>query len=69
MEVVDEAAEFDLLKPEEVADILGVKPRTLQDWAQKRKGPPFVQVGTDRNRRYRRSDLKAYIDAQVVQTS
>ena len=58
-----------LLSPGQVADMLGVSERTLVRWAQNRTGPPFIQVGTDRNRRYNPADLKAWLDAQRVETA
>lgn len=63
------ADDLDLLTPDQVADMLGVKRRTLVDWAQKRVGPPFISIGAGRRTRYRRSDVAAYIEAQRVDTA
>lgn len=50
-----------LLTPAEVADLLKVKPRTLEDWRLGRAGPalPFVRLG--RTVRYRAADVQRLI--------
>jgi DNA-binding transcriptional regulator YiaG len=37
--------ELDLLDRETAAAVLRVEPRTLDDWRQKRAGPPWVKIG------------------------
>lgn len=54
-----------LLKDDEAAEILGVKPQTLRDWRHhKRYGLPFVRVG--RLVRYRLADLEKWLESRVV---
>ncbi len=54
-----------LLKPEQVAEILGVTPETLQVWRSTRRYPlPYVKVG--RCVRYRMSDVEAFLQQQTV---
>ena len=61
------ASEHDLmLTTEEAAEILGVSPRALELWRQKKSQPlPYVRVGN--LVRYRHKDLMAYIEARVVE--
>ena len=35
----------DLLKPQELAEILNMKPLTLEVWRSLRKGPPWLKLG------------------------
>lgn len=51
----------------EVAEYLGVPPRTLDQWAYRGTGPRFSKVG--RHRRYRWSDLEKWLDDQVPQAA
>lgn len=53
----------DNLKTEEAAEILQVKPATLEQWRWNGKGPRFVKMG--RAVRYRKADLDAFIEARV----
>jgi excisionase family DNA binding protein len=46
------------------ADLLGMSYRTLQAWRAEGKGPPFIRAG--RAIRYRRSDLRAWMDKNTV---
>ena len=34
-----------LLRPEEVAAVLGSTPKTLANWRSERRGPPFLKIG------------------------
>lgn len=52
-----------LLNEVQAANILGVKPETLQRWRREGKGPKSVRIG-DRSIRYTVSDLKAFIAAR-----
>lgn len=56
-----------LASKEEVAVILGVEPRTLDNWASLKKGPTFVKVGG--HRKYDLADLRAWIEEQKVRHS
>ena len=49
-----------LLTRPEGAELLGVAPQTLANWASMGKGPRFGRVGS-RSVRYRLSDLLAYV--------
>lgn len=51
-----------LLNPQEVADRLGIKVRTVKEWMRQGK-LPAVKVGERGLLRLRESDLNAYIDA------
>ncbi len=48
-----------LLKPEEVAEILGVPVATLYGWRYRQKGPKGLRVG--RHLRYRAEDVERFI--------
>ncbi|MCP2636767.1 helix-turn-helix domain-containing protein [Microbacterium sp. HD4P20] len=50
-----------LLTPAEVADILGVEPRTLQRWRDKNTGPASVRL-SHRTVRYPLDDLIRYLN-------
>lgn len=56
----------EVLTPEEAADFLGVKLRTLRCW--RHNGLPFIMVGR-RTLRFRRSQLLAWLDSRAVQTA
>lgn len=49
-----------LLNQKEVADILGVSPKTLEYWRWKQVGPKFCKIG--KLARYKESDVRSYID-------
>lgn len=50
-----------LLTRPEAAELLGLAPQTLANWASMGKGPRRVIVGS-RSTRYRLSDLTAYME-------
>ncbi len=52
-----------LATSEEVAEYLGVPLGTLRQWAYRGVGPKYAKVG--RYRRYRWSDVEAYVDRQT----
>jgi hypothetical protein len=60
MNILDEP----LLSQTETAAILDQKPATLTMWRHLRKGPPYLKIGE--RIFYRPSDLRAYIDQQVI---
>jgi excisionase family DNA binding protein len=51
-----------LLTPTEVAEMLGIPDRTLDQWRYLRRGPAFVKIG--RHARYHPEDVAAWIAAQ-----
>ena len=60
-----------LLNEREVADILGISVRTVQEWRQSGEGPPFLKL-TSRKRgmvRYDPYDLRAYVHKRRVQST
>ena len=57
----------DLLTDEQVAELSGVKPKTLANWRCKGVGPKFVKVGA--TIRYRPEDLQAFIASRVFQST
>jgi excisionase family DNA binding protein len=56
-----------LATPAEVSEYLGVPVLTLQAWAYHNKGPRYSKIG--RHRRYRWSDVEAYIEAKAKAVS
>lgn len=54
-------------KPAEVADELHTNERTLANWRCKRKGPPFVKVGS--SVLYPRDRLDAWLAERLVDTA
>lgn len=48
----------------EIAEYLGVKPQTMDYWASKRKGPPFIKL--DGRRRYDWNDVRAWLEERKV---
>ena len=57
-----------LYRPEEAAQILGLKPRTLIKWRQTGEGPQVIRLSL-RAVRYRRRDLLRWIEAHTEGTS
>ena len=53
-----------LLTERDASDVLRLSIKTLQAWRSKGRGPAFVRAG--RAIRYRRNDLIAWIDANIV---
>jgi len=47
------------LTQRDVAELLRLPPRTLEDWRQTGSGPPFVKLG--RHVRYDRDELLAWV--------
>jgi excisionase family DNA binding protein len=47
----------------EVAEYLGIPPRTLDQWAHRGVGPRYMKVG--RYRRYRWSDVEKWLDEKA----
>ena len=54
-----------LLFTAEAAFLAGLEPRTLEAKRLRGGGPPFVRIST-RAVRYRRADLKAWIESRIV---
>lgn len=55
----------DLMKPADVADMLGVPVGTLYQWRYRSEGPPSMKVG--RHVRYRRSAVEDWLDKLASQ--
>lgn len=53
----------DLLRTEELADLLRTAPATVRYWRHVGYGPPGVKVG--RRVLYRRSDVTGFLDALI----
>jgi len=62
--VATQQGERMLTRPE-AAEYLGIKPQTLAVWAMSGKHLPVVKVGK-KSVRYRESDLRAFIERQLV---
>lgn len=56
----------ELLDNEQTADILGIKPNTLEIWRTKSRGPAFIKLGSAKQSpiRYRRSVITRWLDEQ-----
>jgi len=54
-------------KPNEVAEYLGIPPKTLTQWRYNGTGPRFSKVG--RHVRYRWNDVEKWLDEQAVRRS
>jgi DNA-binding transcriptional MerR regulator len=52
---------------ERVAEILGIEPRTLDNWASAGKGPVYVKVGG--HRMYDLADVREWVEARKVTPS
>lgn len=52
-----------LLRPQAVADALGIPLQTLYTWRVKQAGPRGIKIG--RHLRYRRTDVEAWIEANA----
>lgn len=61
----------DLLTNEQTADLLGIRPNTLEVWRCNAKGPPFIKLGTHPSSpiRYQRSRVMAWIEANTHQST
>ncbi len=51
------------LNTRQAAQVLGLKPGTLEIWRVRGDGPVFLKIG--RAVRYRREDLERYLDGQA----
>lgn len=60
MSRVDESP---ILDSDELAAELKVPKATLNAWAYRHVGPPFLKIG--KHRRYRRVDIERWLDAQT----
>lgn len=54
----------EILTEEEVAEILDVEPRTVRNYV-KTQGLPAKELGKSRGKRYRRSEVMAWLDARA----
>jgi hypothetical protein len=52
-----------LLTPRELGKLVGLKPRSLEEWRRLGKGPAFVRLSGKRNIRYRATTVKAWLDS------
>jgi excisionase family DNA binding protein len=52
-----------LFTTEELAEFLGLSPRTLKDWRNQGKGPKSVRIG-HKTIRYRKEDVDSWIKRQ-----
>ena len=57
----------DLLNNEKTANLLGIKPNTLEIWRHKGKGPVFIKLGEHPSSpiRYQRARVNAWIEAHA----
>ena len=61
------AALLELMTTTQAAELLQVKPQTLEQWRWRGCGPRFVKVG--RSCRYRRGDLENYLSGATYQST
>lgn len=61
----------ELLTNEQTADLLGIRPNTLEIWRCKGKGPAFVKLGNHPSSpiRYVKSRVLAWIDQRTHQST
>lgn len=52
-----------LLTNSQTAELLGLKPNTLEIWRVEGRGPTFIKIG--RSVRYRESDVVQWIEEQA----
>ena len=57
--------DFSLLNQSEAAQILGIQPRTLENWRARRIGPSFLAISR-RCVRYRLVDLEAWLNGKTI---
>lgn len=53
-------------KTEELAELLGYKTRTLEDWRYHGVGPKFMRVTPTKGVRYLGRDVLAWLDSHMV---
>jgi predicted DNA-binding transcriptional regulator AlpA len=58
----------EMLAEDDAAAVLGVTPRTMSLWRERKTGPRYVRM-TQRIVRYSRSDLQAFIASKTVEPS
>lgn len=58
-----------LMRQEEVANLLAVSERTLEAWRLSGAGPPYVRLGSKKAVRYKRSDVEAWLAARTFRST
>jgi predicted DNA-binding transcriptional regulator AlpA len=55
----------------EVAEMLGIRPNTLENWRGKGKGPLFSKLGEEKQApiRYRESDVNAWLEERLCSST
>jgi predicted DNA-binding transcriptional regulator AlpA len=56
---LNNATTDEFLDTSDAAEVLGISPRTMEDWRWRGGGPPFYKLG-QRMVRYRRQDILAF---------
>jgi excisionase family DNA binding protein len=59
----------ELLTKQEVAELLHVSRRTIDRWTASGKGPPSVVLPASGRRRWRRGDVRAWLERPVQDDS
>ncbi len=52
-----------LLTPRELSKLVGLKPRSLEEWRRLGKGPGYVRLSGRRHVRYAASAVKAWLES------
>jgi predicted DNA-binding transcriptional regulator AlpA len=60
----DDSPDFRVLTETEAAKVLGISPRSLQQYRLDGKGPPYIQI-MDRRIGYDREEVKAWAKART----
>lgn len=58
-----------LMRPEEVVDLLAVSGRTLEAWRLSGAGPPYVRLGSKKAVRYKRSDVETWLAERTFRST
>jgi predicted DNA-binding transcriptional regulator AlpA len=52
-----------LITPKELSRLVGLRPRSLEEWRRLGKGPSYVRLSGQRHVRYPAGAVKAWLDA------
>ena len=61
--MTESTPDADFMSRQEVAEYLGVSPRTIEAWAERGQGPRYTKMN-NKLTRYRRTDVDAWLADQ-----